>query len=138
MKKNKDNELKITDLESRLLRALADYQNLEKRHALQRTETVKFANLTLLEKLLPLLDDLNRAQEHLKDAGLEIVINQFITILNSEAVTEINALGEPFDPESMDCTEVVKGKKDQVISVLTRGYRYGDKVLRPARVTVGK
>lgn len=137
MKTNKKTEQKITELETRLMRALADYQNLEKRHSHQRSETIKYANQTLLDKLLPLLDDLNRAQDHLNDAGIDIVINHFRNLLTSEGVTEIKAKGQEFNPETMDCVEVVNGKKNHVISVLTKGYLYGDKVLRPARVNVG-
>lgn len=127
----------LQDLESRLLRALADYQNLEKRHATDRIHLVKYANQALLDKLLPLLDDLYRAQEHLNDAGLKIVIDQFEKILFTEGVTEIAALGAQFDPETMDCTQVVPGEKNHVISVVSRGFLYQDKVLRPARVEVG-
>lgn len=127
----------ITDLESRLLRALADYQNLEKRHAGDRQNLLKYANQNLLADLLPIIDDLNRAQAHLNDAGLEIVVTHFNKFLSDQGITQINALGEIFDPLTMDCAEVVEGEKDKVISVSSRGYLYQDRVLRPARVSVG-
>ena len=128
---------KNKDLETRLLRALADYHNLAKRHTQDRTSLVKYANQALLDKLLPLLDDLYRAQEHLQDQGLQLVIDHFLQLLSSEDVREVNTAGQPFDPQTMDCTEVVPGPKDTVISVITRGYLHHDRVLRPARVTVG-
>lgn len=125
------------DMESRLMRALADYQNLEKRHQTDRQNLIKFANQNLLDKLLPLLDDLNRAQLHLQDKGLELVLNHFNQLMASEEVVEIKALGEEFNPETMDCTQVVEGPKNQVVNVITPGYLYQDRVLRPARVEVG-
>ncbi len=128
---------KIKDLETRLMRALADYSNLEKRHQNQRQDTIKFANATLLEKLLPILDDLYRAQDHLQDSGLALTINHFNQFLVSEGVSEISALNQDFDPLTMDCVQVVKGQPNRVVTVLNRGYLYHDKVLRSARVEVG-
>lgn len=127
----------IQDLENRFKRALADYQNLEKRHASQKDDLVKFANQGLLDKLLPLLDDLERAQAHLQDSGLELIIGQFRQLLISEGVTPIISDRQIFDPQTMDCAEVVPGPKNKVVTTLAKGYYYHDRVLRPARVEVG-
>lgn len=127
----------IQDLENRFKRALADYQNLEKRHASQKDDLVKFANQGLLDKLLPLLDDLERAQAHLHDSGLELIIDQFRQLLISEGVTPIISDRQIFDPQTMDCAEVVPGPKNKVVTTLAKGYYYHDRVLRPARVEVG-
>jgi molecular chaperone GrpE len=143
MAKNKDKsrleqlEKQVADLDQQFKRALADYQNLEKRHHNDRQSLVKYANQTLLDKLLPLLDDLERAQNHLKNPGLKQVINQFISLLESEGVTLIKSTGELFNPQEMDCAEVVPGKKNFVVKTLNKGYYYLDRVLRPARVEVG-
>ena len=128
---------RIQDLENRFKRALADYQNLEKRHANQKKNLIKFANESLLDKLLPLLDDLERAQAHLHDSGLNLIIEQFHHLLTSEGVTPIISDKRDFDPQIMDCVEVVPGPKNKVITTLTKGYYYHDRVLRPARVEVG-
>jgi len=127
----------IEDLENRFKRALADYQNLEKRQASQKQDFIKFANESLLDKLLPLIDDLERAQNHLNDSGLSMILNQFLQILSSEGIAPIKTDNQPFDPKSMDCVEVVPGKKDHVINTVTKGYLYHDRILRPARVEVG-
>ena len=137
MKKVSATTTKLVDLENRLKRALADYQNLEKRHSSQRLDLVKYANAALLDKLLPLLDDLERAQQHLNDSGLKLIIDRFHQTLSSQGVTPINSHNTPFNPETMDCLEVIPGVKDVVISTHTQGFFYHDKVLRPARVTVG-
>jgi molecular chaperone GrpE len=142
MLKNQTKEIKklssqIDELDSKFKRTLADYQNLEKRQLQDRENLIKFTNQSLLDKLLPLLDDLQRAQDHLKDTGLNHVLTQFTQLLESEGVKEIKSTGEIFDPQIMDCVEAVPGKENHVIKTLIKGYLYRDRVLRPARVEVG-
>ncbi len=130
-------EAKTLELDNSLKRALADYQNLERRLEKNKTEYVQFANQSLLDKFLPILDHLELAQNHLKDPGLQMVIENFYNVLLSEGIKEIPALHQTFDPNLMDCVEVVAGPKDQVTKVLTKGYLYHHKVLRPSKVEVG-
>jgi len=130
-------EQEVKDLENKFKRALADYQNQTKRYESRQTEVVKFANQNLLDKLLPVLDSLEMAQHHLKDTGLNMIIDQFSKILSSEEVQEIKSTGQKFDPQTMDCASLVEGKKDIAITTLVKGYTYYDKVLRPAKVEVG-
>jgi molecular chaperone GrpE len=118
-------------------RVLADYQNQDRRFKETQTQIVKWANATLLEKILFNIDSLELAQNHLKDAGLDIVIKQLVETLKSEGLQLIESDGKIFDPLTMDCVEVVPGKKDHVITTLTKGYFLFDKVLRPAKVKVG-
>ena len=136
---NKNDLLKqVKDLDNKWKRALADYQNLEKRLEREKREFVKFSNAALLDKLLAVLDDLERAELHLKDKGLKIALDQFRSVLRTEGIEEIKALGKKFDPNLMDCVEVVKGKKDRVIGVVRKGYSLNNKVFRPVRVKVGQ
>lgn len=128
----------LADLENRLKRAMADYQNLQKRFLAEKKDYIKFANAVLLDKLLPVLDDLIRAQQHLKDSGLKLVLDQFKLVLESEGVVPIKALNLKFDPQTMDCMETVSGPKNKVVEVLQPGYTLYGRVLRPARVKVGK
>ena len=130
-----ENELK--DLENKFKRALADYQNQSKRHQSRQVEIIRFANQDLLDKFLPVLDSLELAQNHLKDPGLKMVIDQFTKTINLEGVKEIKSTNQEFNPETMDCATLVKGKKDMIITTLIKGYTYYDKVLRPAKVEVG-
>lgn len=127
----------IDELNNQFKRALADYQNLEKRYHQDKQAVVKFANESLLDKLLPVIDDLNRAQTHLNDPGLKQIIAQLYRVLESEGVKPIDSTGHPFDPQTMDCTEVVSGPQDLVIDTSLPGYLFHDKVLRPAQVKVG-
>jgi molecular chaperone GrpE len=139
-KKDSVHELnqKIKELEENWKRALADYQNLEKRVSQQQKTFVRLANASLIDKLLGVFDDLERASEHVKDHGLKLVLSQFRSVLETEGVKEIETEGKEFDPETMDCTEMVPGPKNKVVKVLLKGYRLNDHVIRPAKVQVGK
>ena len=133
----KDLENQIVELTNKWKRALADYSNLERRVETQQQQFVRLANLTLYDKLLPILDDLERAAKHINDNGLRMILKQFDAVLESEGVLEIKTQDENFDPNSMDCLEMVKGEKNKVVEVRCKGYRLGEAVIRPAKVTVG-
>ncbi len=127
------------ELENQLKRALADYQNLERRVEEERRLLGQLSSALLIEKFLPVLDNLENAQKHLNDEGLEIVIKQFKDILSSEGVSQIEAVGAAFDPHQHEATEVHEGQNDNtVVKVLRKGYKINDKVLRPAQVVVEK
>ena len=128
---------RVAELEANYKRALADYQNQDRRFKETQGQIIKFANATLLEKILSNIDSLEMATTHLKDPGLKIVVEQFQEILKSEGLQLIESGGKLFDPQTMDCIEVVSGKKDHVVETLTKGYFLFDEVLRPAKVKVG-
>jgi len=130
-------EEKISDLENKWRRTLADYDNLEKRVKKEKTAFVKLANAALLDKLLAVLDDLERVEKHSRDKGLKLTIEQFKKVLRVEGVEEIEVKEKEFEAESMDCLEVVDGSRNKVIEVVNKGYRLGDYILRPAKVRVG-
>lgn len=133
----KKTDQKLLELENNYKRALADYQNQERRHKEMSSQLVKMASASLIEKLLGTLDSLEMAQVHLKDAGLKMVIEQFHKTLESEGLQPIKTDGETFDPYTMDCVEMVEGKKDLVVKTVSSGYTLFEKVLRPAKVAVG-
>ncbi len=134
----KNLKVQIEDFENKWKRALADYRNLEKRVQENQIDFVKYANAKLIDKLLPILDDLERATAHIKEKGLKLILNQFRSVLSSEGVEEIKILGEEFNPVTMDCVEMTKGQKNQVVEVIQKGYTCQGKVLRPAKVKVGR
>lgn len=139
-KKNKDtkNEDRITELEGNWKRALADYQNLEKRVAEEKESFAKYANATLILRILPILDNLELMAKHNKDEGLRMTIEEFKKTLREEGLEEIKAEDKEFNAEEMDAVEMVEGAPGKVVSVLQKGYMYKSKVLRPARVKVGQ
>lgn len=128
---------KLQELENNYKRALADYQNLEKRVAAQRADDVRFAVHNFASALLPVLDNLERANMHLADKGIEMIINQFLAALKAEGISEINSTNTEFNPELMDCINLVPGPKDQVVNTVEKGYLLHDRVLRHAKVEVG-
>src|SRR3989344_84091 len=125
------------ELEDMLKRTLADYQNLERRIEEERRQLSKLSALLLIEKLLPILDNLENAQTHVNDEGLAIVIKQFKDILTAEGLEEINAQNQPFDPNFHEAIEIQQGENDnKVVKVTQKGYMIEGKVIRPAKVMV--
>lgn len=137
VRKQSKHQDKIHELEENYKRVLADYKNQERRFKEGQNQVIKMANATLIEKLLLSLDALELAQKHLKDKGLQMVIDQFTATLSQEGLSPIETDHNLFDPILMDCVEVVPGKKDRVIETVNKGYYLFDKVLRPAKVKVG-
>ncbi|MGH2750527.1 MAG: nucleotide exchange factor GrpE [Actinomycetota bacterium] len=122
------------------LRLQADFDNRRKRLMRETASASDRAKREMLERLLPLLDNFDRALEHNEDASsLELLHDQLFRTLQSEGLEEIAAEGQPFDPhvhdaiESHPSTEV----EDTVVkTVYRKGYRLGDRVLRAATVVV--
>lgn len=130
-------EAKHQEIENQLKRALADYQNLERRVAEERKLLSQLTAAILVEKFLPILDNLESAQAHLNDQGLEIVIKQFKDVLTSEGVEEIQAEGQQFDPNLHEAIEVAEGPDEgRIVKVERKGYKLNDKVIRPAQAVV--
>ena len=130
---------KNKQLEEQLKRALADYQNLERRVEEERRLVGQLSSAILVERFLPVLDNLETAQSHLKDQGLEMVLKQFRDVLTQEGVSEIPSVGSHFDPHFHEATEVIQGEKDNlVVKVIKKGYKINDKVIRPAQVVVSR
>lgn len=142
MTKKNDKKLEvqteIDDLNNKWKRALADYQNLERRIDTEKEGFVKFANAQMLLKILPALDTLITAQKHLGDEGLGLGVKQLVEGLESEGVVKIETVGKEFDPNIMECIGVEDGEENKVTEELRTGYLINDKLLRPAQVKVGK
>ena len=133
------NELEV--VKAMLARALADYDNLSKRVDRERTDLCRIASVGVVVKLLPVLDNLERAQEHIKDSGLAIAIGELINVLKDEGLTVINpSIGDEFDENTMEAIEVVSGASDNTVAeVVLAGWKYEDEtVVRHAKVKVSK
>jgi molecular chaperone GrpE len=133
----------------RLLRCMAEMDNLKKRQEKEKGELLQFANENLIKELLPILDNLERALEHGSQLeapaplmeGLELVYQGFVKALTRFGVTPIDCVGEVFDPafhnavmqeestEVPDCT---------IMKELQKGYLLQQRLLRPAMVVVAK
>lgn len=129
----------VEEFKAKYLRALADYQNLEKRTKEEKEEVIKNANKDLILKLLPFLDNLEKAEIFIKDQGLRIVKDQLKQIFLEIGLEEIDVLNKPFDPTTSEAVEIVSGDKDDyVVEVVRKGYKLKDKILRVAQVKVSK
>ncbi len=125
------------DLKNKYLRALADYQNLEKQTQSWKGDFIKFANEELILELLEVLDDLEKAYEHLKDDGLKIILDKLQTILKNNGLEEINLADAVFDPNLCEAVEVLPGEEDNKIAeIISKGYKLNGKVIRVAKTKV--
>ena len=137
-RREKKLETQESELEDQLKRALADYQNLEKRITNEKSEWIKLANRELIMKLLPILDDLFLAQKHIQDEGLDLSVQKFQDILEGEGVKGIETRDKKFDPNTMECVGVIAGEENKVLEEVRSGFIINDRVLRPAQVVVGR
>ncbi len=130
-------EQRLEESENKYKRALADYQNLQKRTSDERLELIRSANKDLLLRILTVLDTLLLAQQHVQDKNLEVTTNHFFDILKSEGVTKIETIGKDFDPSIMEAIATEEGKEGKVVSETRVGFMLNEKLLRAAQVTVG-
>lgn len=127
------------EYKTKYLRAIADYQNYERRVQDQRIEWTKNANKNVILKLLSFLDDLERAEVFVKDPNLSHVKESFDKMLKNEGLEEIEVLNKPYDPHNAEVIDMKEGKEDDmVVTVLRKGYTYNGQLLRIAQVTVSK
>lgn len=133
------------------VRVLADLDNYKKRAARERSEAIKYANEALLEKLLPVVDNFeaalaatNSTQGANLDSlkmGINMIYTQLKGFLAESGVEEIDALNQPFDPnlhEAVSQEATADVPEDQVVQQMRKGYRYRDRLIRPAMVVVAK
>jgi len=127
------------------LRALADFENYRRRVERERENTAKRDKRELLLVLLDLADNFERALAHINDspesvvAGLHTIQRRLASVLKAQGVTPFESVGHSFDPgvhEAVGTVQSDEQKAGTVLDELSRGYHWGDEVLRPARVRV--
>jgi len=126
-------------------RAQADFINYKRRTEQEKEEISQFAQASLILNLLPALDDLERAfaaiPPRLAKAswidGIRLIWSKLQTTLKAQGLSEIEAVGEPFDPHLHEAVRQDKGKEGVVVEELQKGYKFRDKILRPSKVVVG-
>jgi len=137
----------IEDLNARVLRLTADYDNYRKRAQRDKEDVRQFANQGLLEKLLPVLDNFEMAITAVKEAdpsikdGVQMIYDQLFTVLSDSGMEPIDGMGEQFDPnlhEALSQEETSDVKEGTVVQQVQRGYKLNDRLVRPARVVVAK
>ena len=133
----------------RYLRSAADLENLRKRQKREMDDAKFEAKSKTLKEMLPVVDNLERAIEHAAGAGgekspivegVQLVLRQFTTAFERLDVVPIEAMGQPFDPNLHEAISQQESDAPPgtVVQVLQRGYKSGDRLLRPALVVVAK
>ncbi|KPK47764.1 MAG: hypothetical protein AMJ77_02120 [Dehalococcoidia bacterium SM23_28_2] len=127
-------------------RAEADFVNYKRRVKQERDEARRLANAALIINILPVLDDLERALASLNIQlagltwfdGVRLIYRKLQLVLENAGVSQIEAEGQPFDPRFHEAVMYGEGEEGKVVAEVQRGYKLGDRVLRPAMVVVGK
>lgn len=139
------------ELNDKVLRISAEMQNMKRRYEEEITRICKFEGEDVIKQLLNVVDNFERAilmdDEDLTDelskflSGFKMIYTNLINILNSKGVLEIECYNKPFDPNQMQAvlTDKIEGfDSGNVIEVLQKGYKYNEKVIRPAMVKVNE
>lgn len=141
---------KVNQLEDSLLRAKADFQNLQRRTTIEKSEAIQYANAEIMKSLLTIIDDFNRSFEAMESSdkkdvpdtsGFRLIYENFIRALSQHGLVTIDALHKPFDPtihEALLQQPSNEHPPGTVIEELASGYRLRDRVIRPSRVIVSK
>ncbi len=127
-------------------RAQADLINYKKRVEQDKGEAIKFANATLILNLLPVLDDFERAFDSLPPQlsgltwldGIRLIYRKLQAVLEAQGVSQVKAIGEPFDPALHEAVTYAEGEEGRVVAEFQKGYKLHDRLIRPALVMVGK
>jgi molecular chaperone GrpE len=127
-------------------RSQADHINFKKRVEQEKEELKQFGNAMLIVSLLPVLDDMERALASIpvKMAhqtwvdGMRLILRKFQAIMEAQGLSEIKALGQPFDPQFHEAVLRAPGEEGIIIEELQKGYKLKERVVRPSMVVVGQ
>lgn len=137
----------LDETQQRYLRAQADFDNFRRRARIEKEEFLKYASLKIIELLLPIRDNFDRALSSSKETkdvnalvkGLDMVYRQLEQIMEQEGVKPIEAVGQPFNPQFHEAIMQVESEEHEagiVLEEIVKGYMMKDKVIRPAMVRV--
>lgn len=153
-KKSKDEqiaELQETNsaLNDKFLRLFSDFDNYRKRTNAEKLDLIKTASRDVIEGMLPVLDDFERAIQAMKDhntdeesiKGVELIYNKMFGFLKQQGLTPMNSIGTEFNTDYHEAiTEIPAPSEDlkgKVVDVVQKGYLLGDKIIRYAKVVIG-
>ena len=135
-----DIELQLAERTEDLQRVSAEYANYRRRTERERTLIAEQAKAKFAEQLLPLVDDLDLAAQHgdLEQGPLKAFSDKLHSILEGQKIAAFGAEGEPFDPEVHEAVQDLSAGETKVIgTVLRKGYKIGDRLIRNAMVIIG-
>lgn len=142
-------KIELAEMKDKYIRMYSEFENFRRRTAKEKVELIHNASQNLLRELIPVVDDFERAQTSFENAvdvesvkeGVDLIFNKLNTILKRQGLTPMDSKGTDFDVElhecitQLDATDEMKGK---VVDVVEKGYLLNDKVIRYAKVVVGK
>ncbi|MEW5914080.1 MAG: nucleotide exchange factor GrpE [Thermodesulfobacteriota bacterium] len=139
----------LAELKDRVLRQAAELENFKKRSEREKADFLRRANEGLVRDLLPVLDNLERALAHAREnaelasllEGMELVHSELLKTLGRHGLEPVEAMGQPFDPvlhEAMMQQDNPELEENTVVGEMQKGYRFQDRLLRPAMVVVSK
>ncbi len=143
-------EEKLAELQDRYLRLSAEYDNFRKRTLKEKIDLQKSANEKLLEALLPVADDFDRAMQSVDEAidikavkeGMMLISGKFTGFLNQQGIKEIEAVHKEFDTDLHEAITKIpapsKKLKGKVVDVIQKGYYLNERVLRFSKVVIGE
>jgi molecular chaperone GrpE len=129
------------------LRALADFENYRQRVVRERASATRSGMREMVLSLLELLDGFERAFQHIEgepsafSKGMQVIHRKLLALLESQGVTPIKSVGEPFNPELHEAIGSVQSDQHEpgsIVEELQPGYRWDEELLRPARVRVAQ
>ena len=140
---------KLEELQDKYMRQVAEFSNYKKRTAKEKLELRESVKASILNDFLPVIDDIDRAMEHLSSSDIEatkegvmLIYQKFMDFLKSQDLTEIKAMGEDFNTDYHEAVTQFpvedESKKGKVIDVVQKGYKINDKVVRYSKVVVGQ
>lgn len=149
-KKEPSAEEKLAELQDKYLRLSAEFDNYRKRTLKERIDLVKSANEELFARILPVMDDFDRAMQQIDEAkdldalkeGIHLIYAKFGSFLKQEGIKEIEALHKEFDTDTQEAVTKIpapdKKLKGKVVDVIQKGYYLNDKVIRFSKVVIGE
>lgn len=133
------NQEPVDEYKNKYLRALADYQNLEKRIEAMKADVQQKTRNDIVTKFLSVLDHLEKAEAFMQDDGLRMIANEIRSVISDVGLEELDLVGKEYDPYTAEAIDVVQGEHDNiVVDILRKGYKIGDRIIRPAQVRVSK
>lgn len=147
-----ENSLLVKEVEAqkeKYIRLLAEFENFKRRTARERIDLFKTAGQEVIIDLLPALDDIDRAEQAINDSkdfgaikeGLKLISDKIRSNLSQKGLKEIECLGKDFDTDFMEAITEIEASKDlkgKVVDVLEKGYNLNNKIIRYAKVVIGK
>lgn len=141
---------KVEELTDKFLRLSAEFDNYRKRTAKEKAELIKTGSSKVIESILPVLDDLERAIQNMATTeettamkeGVELIYNKFLKILHDNGVSKIETEGQAFDTDFHEAIALVPAPKEEdkgkILDCVQNGYILNEKVVRHAKVVVGQ